>query len=350
MLAEKAKAIVVIAGKKLVESGLIARTWGNISCRIDEKQYAITPSGRDYNTLKIDDIVIVNIEDLSYDGNIKPSSEKGIHADIYKYRKDVNFIIHTHQLNASTISAVRENFTILNDTNKKLIGEKVVCADYGLPGTKKLRKGVVKAIEKSKSKAIILSHHGAVCMGEEYEEAFEVAFELENECCNYIQSYISEHINEAINFNLSDEEKNLISEKIIKCRYDINNIIFSNDEILLSTSKLKTEIKPLLDDFAQICGISLKTINFDKNNIETSLELMIKALKHRNVVLISGYGAICCGYNKSDAEAIEIVTKKQCKAYMFASAKDNLRYINPIECGLMRFVYLKKYSKMIQGY
>ena len=78
----KAKQDVIDAGKKLVEYGLIARTWGNVSCRISETQFVITPSGKPYDGLTPDDIVVVNIDDYSYEGDIKPSSEKGIHAAV----------------------------------------------------------------------------------------------------------------------------------------------------------------------------------------------------------------------------------------------------------------------------
>ena len=39
----QAKELVVRAGKQLVESGLIARTWGNVSCRVSDTQFVITP-------------------------------------------------------------------------------------------------------------------------------------------------------------------------------------------------------------------------------------------------------------------------------------------------------------------
>ena len=71
---EEAKKLVVEAGKKLIETGLIARTWGNVSARISDTQFAITPSGRAYEDLTPEEIVIVNIEDCEYDGEIKPSS------------------------------------------------------------------------------------------------------------------------------------------------------------------------------------------------------------------------------------------------------------------------------------
>ena len=67
-----AKQLVVDAGKMLVSSGLIARTWGNVSCRISESEFVITPSGRAYETLTPEEIVTVKIDDLSYEGDIKP--------------------------------------------------------------------------------------------------------------------------------------------------------------------------------------------------------------------------------------------------------------------------------------
>ena len=80
---DKAKRAVIQAGRKLVEKGLAARTWGNISMRISDTQFVITPSGLPYDTLTEDKIVTVNIRDVSYEGHVKPSSEAGIHADVY---------------------------------------------------------------------------------------------------------------------------------------------------------------------------------------------------------------------------------------------------------------------------
>jgi len=72
MTDQQAKEKVVAAGIRLVESGLIARTWGNVSCRISDSHFVISPSGRDYLTLTPGEIVAVAIADLSYSGDIKP--------------------------------------------------------------------------------------------------------------------------------------------------------------------------------------------------------------------------------------------------------------------------------------
>ena len=60
---QTAKELVVLAGKRLVETGLIARTWGNVSARISDTQFVITPSGRAYETLTPEEVVVVNIDD-----------------------------------------------------------------------------------------------------------------------------------------------------------------------------------------------------------------------------------------------------------------------------------------------
>ena len=66
---EEAKKLVVEAGKKLLETGLIARTWGNVSARISDTQFVITPSGRAYDTLTPEEVVVVNIDDCSHELN-----------------------------------------------------------------------------------------------------------------------------------------------------------------------------------------------------------------------------------------------------------------------------------------
>lgn len=161
----EARKIVIHAGKQLLESGLIARTWGNVSCRISETQFVITPSGRAYETLTPDEIVLVNIEDCNYVGDLKPSSEKGIHAEVYKRRHDVNFVIHTHQANASMVSPLQIGIDVTDPEMAAIIGPRVPTAAYGLPGTKKLAKGVAEALMPN-SQAVIMAYHGALCKGQ----------------------------------------------------------------------------------------------------------------------------------------------------------------------------------------
>ena len=63
------------AGRQLLREGLVARTWGNVSMRVNDTQMMITPSGRPYDELTPNDMVLVDIYTLKYEGKIKPSSE-----------------------------------------------------------------------------------------------------------------------------------------------------------------------------------------------------------------------------------------------------------------------------------
>jgi len=78
---DEARLLVVRAGRRLLEAGLAARTWGNVSARLSDTHFVITPSGEAYEDLRPERLVRVRIADGSYTGKVRPSSERGIHAD-----------------------------------------------------------------------------------------------------------------------------------------------------------------------------------------------------------------------------------------------------------------------------
>ncbi|HWR23737.1 MAG TPA: class II aldolase/adducin family protein, partial [Feifaniaceae bacterium] len=182
---QQAKEQVVLAGTELVRTGLIARTWGNVSCRTGGSSFAVTPSGRAYETLTPKEIVLCRTADASYEGEIKPSSERGVHALVYRMRPEVGFVIHTHQLWASAVSACGLGF--IPAEGFPLLGDRVPVAAYGLPGTKKLRAGVAQALLETGGSAVIMAHHGALCFGRDYGEAFLAAHQLEQACEAYVR-------------------------------------------------------------------------------------------------------------------------------------------------------------------
>ncbi|EPG64393.1 class II aldolase/adducin family protein [Leptospira wolffii] len=184
---EKAKKLVRDTGIRLVKSGLIARTWGNISQRIDEDTFAITPTGRTYHDLTPDEIVQVNRHDLTHVGKIKPSYEKGLHAAAYALRSNIGAVIHTHQLQAAVVAAAGKDVPVLDSQMKKIIGGPVLCTNYSLPGTKKLIRMAIEALDRSGSKAVLLANHGTLCVGKDMEDAFQVALELERACKAFIE-------------------------------------------------------------------------------------------------------------------------------------------------------------------
>jgi L-fuculose-phosphate aldolase len=182
----KIKNQVIEAGLRLVEEGLVSRTWGNVSIRIDDTYMAVTPSGRKYEELEEKDIVIVDYRTDKYEGSIKPSSEFKLHSEIYRTRKEINAVIHTHQMNASTVAAARRDVPPILDDMAQLIGPTVRVADYALPSTKKIVKKTVKALKGRN--AALMANHGAVCVGRDIDEAFVVCQVLEKACKAFIEA------------------------------------------------------------------------------------------------------------------------------------------------------------------
>ncbi len=183
---ESIKKEIIEGGLRLVKEGLVARTWGNISIRVDDTYMLITPSGRTYETLTEADIVLVNYHTSKYEGEIKPSSEKELHCEIYRTRSKINAVIHTHQMNASTVATARREVPPILDDMAQIIGPTVRVAPYALPSTKKITKKTVKALKGRN--AALMANHGAVCVGRNLNEAFVVCQVLEKACKAFIEA------------------------------------------------------------------------------------------------------------------------------------------------------------------
>lgn len=310
----KAKEQVVQAGIDISKSGLIARTWGNVSIRTGSDEFAITASGRNYMTLTPDEVIQIKMDDLSYEGDVKPSSEKKLHREIYRLKDEAGFVIHTHQSNASAVAAMGlDKIRLMKEYPG--IGYTVRVADYGLPGSKKLCKNTAAAVEASKGQAVIMSNHGAVCYGKDYAEAFAVAQMLEDACADYLQNIGVEPWSPEDNY--------------------FDGELWNNSPVIMKFMEVRDVLKPYLDDFAQLVGTKLNVVDYD--------EVMIaKAIDDGTPLLVRGKGALCAAPVESDREAISLVIEKNCRAALAAIGS---KPINPVESFIMRQFYLKKYSK-----
>ena len=177
---------IIDGGLRLVKEGLVVRTWGNISVRVDGTHMLITPSGRAYRDLTPEDIVLVDYHTSRYEGSVRPSSEMGLHCEIYRSRKEVHAVIHTHQMNASTVAAARREVPPILDDMAQIIGPSVRVADYAHSATRKIARNMVRALKGRN--AALMANHGAVCVGRDLEEAFVVCQVLEKTCRAFIEA------------------------------------------------------------------------------------------------------------------------------------------------------------------
>ena len=184
---QELKTKVCDAGKMLLKEGLVARTWGNVSIKVNDTQMVITPSGRKYDELTPNEMVLVDIYTLKYEGNLKPSSELKLHCQIYKTKPEIGAVIHTHQMFGSIVAAAQIDVQVLDENHQNILGGKVIkAAPYALPNTKKITMATAKAIENSN--AALMSNHGVVCIGKDLEHVFDVARTLEKACELFIES------------------------------------------------------------------------------------------------------------------------------------------------------------------
>lgn len=94
---EKLKKEVYDANMELPRRGLVTYTWGNVS-GIDRESglFVIKPSGVDYDQLKPEDMVVVDLDGNVVEGNLNPSSDTETHRILYRTYPEIGGIVHTH--------------------------------------------------------------------------------------------------------------------------------------------------------------------------------------------------------------------------------------------------------------
>jgi L-ribulose-5-phosphate 4-epimerase len=104
------KSKVFEANTALARHGLVTLTWGNVSA-VNRKRscIAIKPSGVDYDSMTLDDMVIVDMEGPVVEGRLRPSSDTLTHLELYKAFPSIGGIVHTHSMYATIFAqACRE--------------------------------------------------------------------------------------------------------------------------------------------------------------------------------------------------------------------------------------------------
>lgn len=172
---------MVKVSQQLVTNGLNKGMSGNISCRIDEG-FLITPSAVLPEYLSIDSMVNMQF-DGSFEANKKPSSEWRFHRDILQSRPEVNAVIHTHSMFATTMACLHQDIPAFHYMIAMMGGDSVRCAPYALFGSQALSDSAVDAL--TGRKACLLAHHGMIAIGANLAEALAIAIELENLCEQY---------------------------------------------------------------------------------------------------------------------------------------------------------------------
>lgn len=179
------------ANISLPRSGLVNLMFGNASA-IDRSKgvFAIKPSGVGYDSLKVDDMVLLDLDGRIVEGKLRPSSDAPTHRRLFLAFPSAHGVVHTHSTHATAFAQAGRSIPILGTTH----------ADYfrgDVPVTRKLRPAeiehdyewqtgnvivehfIAQDLSPAEIAAVLVNRHGPFTWGVSAKDAAETAVALE---------------------------------------------------------------------------------------------------------------------------------------------------------------------------
>lgn len=187
---EQLKKEVFEANMLLPKYGLITFTWGNVSGVDREKGLmVIKPSGVEYDTMKPEDMVVVDLKTgKKVEGDLNPSSDTDTHVALYNAFPDIKGVVHTHSRWATTFAQAGMGIPALGTTHGDYFYGEIPCTRKMTPeeigGRYELETGNV-IIETFNDKepndipAVLVHSHGPFTWGTDPHNAVHNAVVLE---------------------------------------------------------------------------------------------------------------------------------------------------------------------------
>jgi L-ribulose-5-phosphate 4-epimerase len=186
---EKLKEKVLNANLALVKYNLVTLTWGNVS-GIDRKKglIVIKPSGVDYEKMRSEDMVIVDLNGKKIEGRLNPSSDTPTHIELYKAFPNIGGISHSHSEYATIFAQASMEIPCFGTTHAdhfngpipvtRFLTEKEVNSEYEL-NTGKIISERFKALDPESIPAVLVAGHAPFAWGKDPEDAVENNLVLE---------------------------------------------------------------------------------------------------------------------------------------------------------------------------
>lgn len=155
----------------LYERNLVTASDGNISVRISEEHILLTPSGRNKGMLQKEEILVLDGNGNTIQGEGRASKEYPMHMEIYRRRQDVKAVVHTHPVYATAFALAGKNLPDNYLIESRMMLGRTALADYAAPGTPALAAAAARYAEECN--AILLRNHGALTLGKNLMDAFQ---------------------------------------------------------------------------------------------------------------------------------------------------------------------------------
>ncbi len=164
--------------RRLYSTRLTTTSGGNISFRINEELFAITPSQVDKATLTYDVIAIVGFDNTNYTPHLPLSIESEMHRRVLLTRPDIQAVVHAHPVYASSFTAMKQSINTKLLAESWFLLEEPSFAPYERMGTPDLAASVEKCV--ASSDVVLMENHGVLTVGKTLINAFDLIEVLEN--------------------------------------------------------------------------------------------------------------------------------------------------------------------------
>ncbi len=181
---EKEKNEVLQAALEIKRNHLVALCGGNISVRLPDGSFLVTPSGMIYEDMTWEDVVRVDKCGNVLDGSRKPSSDTPALLYIFEKMPWVNAVIHTHQPWATAAGLVCDILPACLVTQIDANRSDVFVAPFTPSGEEQM--GVLTVDYAHDAWAVILKHHGVMAYGPTLKDALFSAVYLEEAAQTYM--------------------------------------------------------------------------------------------------------------------------------------------------------------------
>lgn len=163
------------------DAGLTVCSSGNLSWRIGEEAL-VSGTGSWVPSLPKEKVAQVKIATGETLNGVKPSMESGFHLGVLRERPNVNVVLHFQSPCATAVSCMKqkpENFNVTAEVPCH-VGREIPIIPYFRPGSPELAAAVIAAMKEHNS--ILLTNHGQVVCGKDFDQAFERAMFFEMAC------------------------------------------------------------------------------------------------------------------------------------------------------------------------
>ena len=158
--------------KRLYDRQLTTASGGNISLRVSDDEFCITPSSLDKGSLTAESIAVVKFDGMNLTPELKLSIESEMHRQILLKRPDLRAVVHAHPVFASAFATAQPcvlDSRLIAETYF-ILGE-IVNVPYFIMGSKELADAVSEAVVHNT--AVLLENHGALCAAKDLLHAFD---------------------------------------------------------------------------------------------------------------------------------------------------------------------------------